>query len=205
MPPSFIQYVWDALSGRFRGRDGRFVSLANVRSSLDNALHAAGDDARDIAALYSSGTIGVAEFERQMQQLIKGTQIYASAVSTGGYANMAAAELTQLQQRLTEQFYYLRNWTDDLAAGVRITPGQLGARARMYALSARHTFDVTYRAGQVARGFDQELNTLNPGESCDGCRQQSALGWVSIGTLIPIGQRTCISNCNCLISYRKSA
>lgn len=205
MPPSFIQYLWDALSGRFRGLDGRFVSIANVRRSLDSALGAAGDDAKDIAALYTSGSIGVAEFERQMQQLIKSTQIYASAVSAGGYANMGVAELTQLQQRLAEQFSYLSNWADDVAAGAPGAIRAMGARARMYPLAARYTFDVTYRAGQVVRGFDQEMNTLNPGESCDVCRQQTALGWVSIGTLIPIGQRTCISNCNCGISYRKSA
>ena len=205
MAASFIRYLWDAASGRFRGLNGQFVSLANVRAALDSALDGASQDAAAIANLYASGTIGVAEFENRLQALIKETQLYSSAVAAGGFANIGTAELDVLQQRLAEQFAYLSDWADDLAAGTTQSTRGMAARAGMYAQSARNTFDVTYRAGQALRGFDEERNILNPGESCDLCREQTALGWVPIGTLIPVGQRTCISNCNCVVNYRSAA
>ena len=172
---------------------------------MDRALDGAAQDAAAIADAYTSGSIGIAEFERQMQQLIKDTQIYSSAVAAGGFANLDAAALDVFQQRLAEQFTYLSDWMDDLAAGTAQSTRGMAQRAGMYAQSARNTYDVLYRAGQVERGFDEERNILNPGESCELCREQTALGWVPIGTLIPIGQRTCLSNCNCVVNYRNAA
>ena len=205
MAASFIRYVWNAVAGRFISPGGQFVSFASVRSDLDRALDGASQDAAAIANLYASGTIGVAEFENRLQALIKETQLYSSAVAAGGFANIDAAALDVFQQRLAEQFTYLSDWMDDLAAGTAQASRGMAQRAGMYAQSARNTFDVTYRAGQALRGFDEERNILNPGESCDLCREQTALGWVPIGTLIPVGQRTCISNCNCVVNYRSAA
>jgi len=202
---SFIPYLFDALTGRFRAANGQFLSFESVRSDLDRALDGASEDAAAIANAYTSGSIGIAEFERQMQQLIKNTQLYSSAVAAGGFSNIDAAALDVFQQRLAEQFTYLSDWMDDLAAGTAQSTRGMAQRAGMYAQSARNTYDVTYRAGQALRGFDEERNILNPGESCDLCREQTALGWVPIGTLIPVGERTCISNCNCVVNYRNAA
>jgi len=205
MPPSIIGYLWNELAGRFIAPSGQFVTFAQVRKALDAAIDGAGQDARGIAAAYSSGAIGVAEFERQMQQLIKDTQVYSSAVGAGGFSSIGARELSLLQSRIGEQFAYLSDLADDLAAGVRISPAQLAARSNLYAQSARNTYDVTFRAGQLARGYGEERNIVHPGEHCDMCLDQSARGWVPIGTLVPIGRRTCIGNCNCTIDYRRAA
>ena len=205
MAASFIRYAFNEIAGRFFGADGRFVSLANVRAALDNALSGAADDAAAIAQAYTSGTIGIAEFERQIQQLIKDSQVYASAVAAGGFANIDVVAIDVLQQRLAEQFSYLSNWADDLAAGTAQSTRGMAQRAKMYALSARNTYDVTYRAGQIERGYGEELNVLHPGEHCELCIEQTDLGWVPIGTLIPIGQRTCLSNDLCTVTYRMSA
>lgn len=202
MAPSVIGYVWNAIARRFIGPDGRFVELALVRAQLDSALSAAAREAAGIADAYSSGAIGVGEFEAQMRSLIKDTQIYAVAVSAGGFNQMGVSELDLLTQRIAEQFAYLRGWADQLRSGVVGSEKALRARAMMYPQSARNSYDVNNRTGQLIAGYTEERNILNPGESCAVCLAQTALGWVEIGVLIPIGERTCLSNCNCDIRYR---
>lgn len=205
MAPSVIGYFWNAGAGRFVTAGGRFLAFSEVRRALDVALDGAGQDARAIAAQFSSGLIGVSEFERQMQRLVKDTQLYSSAVAAGGFSQLGGAELSLLESRIAEQFRYLSNLSDDLAAGAKISPAQLAARSNLYAQSARNTYDVTYRAAQLARGYDEERNVTHPGEHCEECLQESARGWVATGTLKPVGQRTCLGNCNCTIEYRRSA
>lgn len=201
MAPSVIGYVFDALTGRFRGADGRFLSTALVRKQLDSALDGAARDAAAIADSFSSGAIGVTEFENQMRQLIKDTQIYSVAVSAGGFNQMGVSEIDLLTQRIAEQYSYLGAWADQLRSGVQGSERALAARAKMYVYAARNSYDVNYRTGQLIRGYTEEKNILNPGESCSVCISMTNLGRVPIGTLIPIGERTCLGNCNCDIKY----
>lgn len=200
MAAGVIGYFWNAFAGRFIGPGGQFLSFAAVRAGLDSALTAASADARAIAEAYNAGEIGVLEFENQMRELIKDTQIYSAAVASGGFNALGTQEIAALESELTEQFAYLSNWADDLASGLVRTAH--GGRAAMYAQAARSTYDQIYRGGQIDRGFTEERNILNPGESCDLCISITDDDWVDIGTNIPIGLRTCLSNCNCSTEYR---
>lgn len=200
MAAGVLGYVWNAIAGRFIGPNGQFLSFAAVRAGLDTALDGASADARLIAEAYNAGEIGVAEFENQMRVLIKDTQIYSAAVASGGFNALGAQEIAALEAELTAQFEYLANWADDLASGAARTA--IGGRAAMYAQAARTTYDQIFRGGQIDRGYTEERNILNPGESCDLCISITDDDWVDIGTNIPIGLRTCLTNCNCDTEYR---
>lgn len=202
MAPSVVGYVWNQLAGRFIARNGEFVAFSAVRAALDQALVGASHDAAALAQQLTDGVIGVPQFENAMRGLIKETQIYSMAVAAGGFDSMTQQHLNQLQARLTEQFSFLSDWSDDLAAGKIGSTKQMAARARMYAQSARRTFDEAFRGGQIARGFREERNRLGKADHCVQCVDMSAIGWVLIGTLVPIGLRICLSNCKCVIEYR---
>jgi hypothetical protein len=73
-----------------------------------------------------------------------------------------------------------------------------GGKAAM----GRATFETVRARDDVARGADEERNVLAPAEHCDQCRSLAALEWVPIGTLPPIGARTCGSNDRCSIRRR---
>ncbi|MGC1176828.1 MAG: hypothetical protein WA843_02055 [Candidatus Saccharimonadales bacterium] len=178
------------------------MAFSTVRSALDQALRGSAEDAAAIAQRYSDGFISVAEFEREMQELIKSTQIYSVAVAAGGFDSMTQRHVDLLQERLTSQFGYMSDWADDLASGARGSSKQMAARARMYVKSARASFSDVYGADQTLRGLTQEQNILGNAEHCAGCLAQTARGWQPIGSLMPIGQRDCLTNCECLIDYR---
>ena len=178
MAPSVIGYVWEESTGRFRAPNGRFLSVQDVRKQLDFALAGSANDAKLLADAYNSGVITLAEFETQMQELIKATQIYSTAVASGGFAQVGAAEVAKLDGELRTQYAYLSDWADDLASGVVRTASH--SRAAMYAKAARGTFHDIYGLGQGARGITQDRTILQPGAHCGPVLGQSGLGWVEL-------------------------
>lgn len=202
MAPSYIPYGWNEGAGRFTNPGGQFVSISEVRGALDFALDEASIEARALAGALAEGSIGIAEFENAMRLLIKDTQIYSSAVAVGGFDGLVDNALAFVETRLESQFAYLSDWADDLAANGLGTAGSMGARARMYMQSARATYGDLYAESAADRGEEEERNIINPGEHCDDCLEMEALEWVPIGTLIPIGSRQCLGNCNCVLEYR---
>ncbi|MEO7102863.1 MAG: hypothetical protein ABI119_05955 [Gemmatimonadaceae bacterium] len=219
MAPYYPKYGWNAKAGRYYGADGRFVTLDEVRAAIDDALIAEGTHAGAFASLVREGKISVFDFANLMRAAIKDSQIYAAAVASGGYSNIDVHGLTELTSRVAEQFKYLEEWiatlTGDLGndaeqalvrleeAGKRgISEAQMTARAKMYMSAARGTYEAIYEHAQQRRGFTEYRNRLGHAEHCAQCVDMTAIGWVLIGTLVPIGQRTCLTNCKCHIEYR---
>lgn len=204
---SAIRYTWNNAAGRFVAPSGQFVSLAEVRAALDRAIVTAAAEAKGIAKLLEEGTIGYLDFLHSMQALIKDTQIYATAVAAGGYSNITTDNLIELTNSLTEQYAFLVDWVDQLYDKItkaeESTLARMEARAAMYVTAARPLFYRIYTQGQGARGYNQERNVLHPAEHCDLCLHETDRDWVSLGALIPIGQRTCLSNDKCSIEYRR--
>lgn len=214
MPASTIGYTWNTAAGRFIAPSGQFVSVEEVRRALDRALHEAALKGKTIASDLVNGSVSLLDFERLMRTLIKDTQIYAAAVAAGGYSQLQVSHLSELSARIAEQFAYLSEWTTEIAKKesevsdeivFEQTERAMSARAAMYAQSARRTFEALWKTDQEARGFDEERNVLGHAEHCAMCVDMTSVGWVRIGTLVPIGERTCLTNCRCRIEYRRSA
>ena len=74
----------------------------------------------------------------------------------------------------------------------------------MYGQASRTLYENIRRRESSDAGFRFERNVLHPADHCDQCVNQSALGTVPIGSLVPIGRRTCRSNCRCTLSYSKT-
>jgi hypothetical protein len=211
MPPHVTPYTWNPTAKRFIAPSGQFVSLEEVRAGLDSAIAQAALKNKILVDDLVRGTISVFEFERLMQVAIKDTQLYAAAVAAGGYSAISGEQLVFLTQRVSEQFAYLAEWVHrvgekegDVNEEVEFeeTEKAMAARAAMYAQSARRTFEAMWKSQQVDAGKTEERNVLGNAEHCAQCVDMSAIGWVLIGTLIPIGERTCLSNCKCRILYR---
>ena len=53
-------------------------------------------------------------------------------------------------------------------------------------------------------GMTEERNFLEPdADHCQECWDEAAKGWSPLGTLIPIGERTCLTKCQCKFEYRR--
>jgi hypothetical protein len=53
-----------------------------------------------------------------------------------------------------------------------------------------------------ARGAEEERSILGATDSCEECIEEAEKDWSPIGSLIPVGSRTCLSSCKCVFDYR---
>ncbi len=75
----------------------------------------------------------------------------------------------------------------------------------MYVEAGRATYHVIDSELHEEMGFDEERSIRYSADSCAGCIGAERLGWALIGTIPPIGTRTCLGNCLCRMEYRRRA
>lgn len=195
-------YVYDDSVGQYRDvATGRFVSREAVRDELDRVIRRA-----EIAVVRETnwminGTIEIGEWQMRMANLIRIEHTAAAAAGAGGWANMDASDWGRVGQELRQQYAWLENFARDVESG-RLTPEQIVARARMYSEAARGSYEQARRYGMKWRGAVEERRILGDADHCDCCVEQANRGWQPIGSLLAIGECTCIVNCKCTFVYR---
>lgn len=202
MPPRG-GYTWDQAAGRYRDARGRFVPRAAVRSAIDDALARANARARSLAEQLRGRRISLADWTLQMRGLVKEVHLYSAAAAKGGWDQLSPADYGRVGQVVRGEYAFLQRFAADIAAG-RPLDGRFLRRVELYAQAGRRTYHQVERADMEVRGYDLEENILGPADHCDECPSLTAQGPVPIGTLPPIGTRTCLANCRCRIRYRNS-
>lgn len=202
-------FTWDARSARYRDAAGRFVSRTDVRRALDSALDAQQRRLLAIAEDVRAGKLTLRVFRDEMQAGLKELHLYSAAAARGGWAQMSPADFGRVGRELRDQYGYLDRFVRDIRAGRQRLDGSFIVRVKMYAQSGRGTYHVTEGIVMRALGMTEERNILNrAAEHCisnderEGCEEVSAQGWQPLGTLTPIGDRVCLTNCRCEMAYR---
>lgn len=200
-----VQYTWSKESQRFRDLStGRYVSERTVRDLVDKVADLASQRMGEAAARYRTGAITIDAFQAEMFATIKDSQIAAAMLAHGGRSQMGPAEWGQVGQRIRTQYAYARQMIGDILDGRQRVNGRLDARARQYGQAARATYERIRGPQSAGAGMQFERNVLGAAEHCDSCVNQTAQGWVPIGTLVPVGSRSCRGNCRCTISYSRT-
>jgi hypothetical protein len=195
-------YQYNGRAGRFRNPDtGRFISRAEVRDAIDRIILASQRRAQGATDDVRAGRISLDEWQRILREEIKRTQLDAEMLARGGRAQMTAADFGRVGQRVREQYRFLRDFAQQLKDGAIRTDGTAINRAKMYSAASRAAFHESERDVMQAAGYTHERSMLAIAEHCDVCVREAARGSVPIGTLIPIGDRSCLSNCRCSIAY----
>jgi hypothetical protein len=117
---------------------------------------------------------------------------------------MSPADWGWTGQRLRQQYQWLDGFAQDLATGKQALDGTLAVRASLYAEASRATHREMERRQARLRGEQQEKNQLGAADHCPGCLEQTARGWQPIGSLVPVGSRTCLARCHCSIAFRNA-
>jgi hypothetical protein len=204
--PNGSPYRWRASAGRYVDPlTGRFVAQTTVRRWLDDALAAEQRRMQRAARAYRASAQTLSEldaFERAMREGIKNTHLMAAMSANGGAAQMTAADYGRVGRIVRFHYEKLEAWMQRIADGTAPLDGRFVVYAALYAGAARGTH-YTF-AGRVAAtaGMTWEENLLGAtDQSCAECLTQTDMGQVPIGTLVPVGQRTCLGNCECTIVY----
>lgn len=204
MPPiGADRYGWNTAAARFYDRTtGRYVSRDIVRSAIDDLLKQEEQYVRKVSEQLRRGQIDLASWQHEMRQVIKDTHLQVEALARGGWEQLTQADYGRVGAAVREQYQYLDKFTSAIAAENYKLDGRFITRAVMYAKSARPFFHDEQRELLEESGYTHERNVLHPAEHCQQCLDQSALGWVLIGTVVPIGDRQCLSNDRCTMRYR---
>lgn len=204
MPLSRVRsgYQWDARAGRYRRRDGRFIPRLTVRRALDRALLAADREISAVSSRLVAGTVTISEWQTAVAAATRDAHLYSAALAKGGWAQMTQSDYGRVGAMLRERNKFLVRFAQEIEAGGLSLP-QIRARAEMYTESGRTIYHLTERI-EMRDHYDmtEERSVLGPADHCAGCLAEREKGWVAIGSIQPIGTRTCLSRCKCHIEYR---
>lgn len=200
----FPLYTFDLRSARYRSkRTGRFVDPTAVRRALDAALQNQAATARDLSARLAARSIDVDAWELGMRDVIRNTQIFASAAGRGGFAQMDAREFGLVGQRVRRQNEFLTKRVQQIRDGLPLNATFLQS-TEGYAKAAKPAFLAARQDAVQSSGFDETATDLHPAEHCQGCTREAARGFVKIGTEVPIGDRECGPHDRCTQRFRNS-
>jgi len=196
-------FGWNAAAARYVDAQGRFVSKASVRAAIDGALDNASAVMAQATEALRMRAITVTQWHTIMRREVKNVHLYSAAAAKGGWAQLTPQDLGYLGQRIRQELGYLDRFARQLRNPRFPRDGRVTARARMYAQAGRYTYHRVDRQVQLGIGMTHERNILSAGEACESCIEQADLEWVPIGTLVPVGNRQCLTNCRCDIAYKK--
>jgi hypothetical protein len=190
-------------AGRYYTRYRQPIAWVSVRGNLDSLLEASKRDVDADCAALRDGRISLGEWQSRMETWIKMSQIVAGALQVGGYDMMTAADWQRVENAIYFQLDHLRQFSNQIAGGLPLD-GNICRRMKMYLDSARGTYHAMEEGVMANRGFDLYLNVLSDAEHCGGCIEETAKGWIPVGTGTPIGARDCMSGCKCHWEYMNS-
>lgn len=198
-------FRWDAVSRRFRDPSGKFVSESTVRAVLDRTLASGAQATRGITEGLASGNVSLAQWQAGMREAVKSSQLAASALAKGGWAQMSSSDFLFAARRIKEQYRHLRKFAGQLATGAQPLGAQAAARAELYAEAARATHREMERRLARQGNREYERSVLGAADHCEGCLDAASAGWQPIGSLPAVGSRDCLSRCHCHFEFRMAA
>lgn len=178
-----------------------------VRSALDKAIEESQEEVAELTVRLQEGEISLARWQQSMARALKDAHLNAGALTKGGFENLSQRDFGQIGGRIRDELEYLRGFVEDIEDGAQNLDGSAIRRAKMYPGKARKTHHKLHRREMQKIGYNQEKNVLGIAEHCSECVELTTRGddgWVPNGTLTPIGDRTCLSNCKCSIQYRRT-
>lgn len=195
--------LFDPRSGRYRNRaTGRFVPEADIRAVVDAVADGTSNLMSGLGERLRSGTLSLADFESEMMRLIRLSHVGTGVMASGGRDQMSPARWGRIGRVIRDEYARLRDFAGQIQDGTQPLDGRLDARARLYGQQARVQFETTRAAEDQNRGFTEERSVLGQAHHCRLCITEAGKGWQPIGTLIPIGSRTCLSNDRCTMRRR---
>lgn len=196
------QYQYDPRSRRYRDTTtGQYLSAKTVRSAIDQIIDAQTVDMRDLAQNLVDGSLSLADWQMKSAALLKNLHVAMGLAATGGLEATSASDLGYIASQIKKQYSYLNKMALEIRKGEQALDGTLVARAALYTQAGREIYEAVVARAAKDGGATQERSILGAADHCNDCVGEAAKGWVDIGTLIPIGQRQCLSNCRCGMQY----
>ncbi len=158
---------------------------------------------REIGIALGNGDIDAQRYTIEMTHEIETEHVAAAAIYRRGLDELTTQDNLVVRSRLNSELGYLGGLVVGWVGGT-VTQGRLASRSQQYGAAVRPTYYAVGTADLRSEGFELERNLLSPVDNCEGtgsCIQETQRGFVTVGELIPIGNRLCLSNCQCQAEY----
>ena len=138
-----------------------------------------------------------------MREGVKATHSAMSQLAFGGKEQMGARQRGKLGSLLVQQYGFLSRFLMGVQSGDDTpSPG----RSAQYGQSGWISYTESIAQREKYAGMQEERSFLEPdADHCEECFQEAGKGWQPIGSLVPVGDRTCRANDQCEFEYRQSA
>lgn len=201
-------FEWSETAGRYRDLStGRFVSERVITARMERVTAAASDAMEEITGRLLDDQITLPEWRSAMQREISDVNRICAAVSKG-WQRMTPSDWGFAGSWIKKQYRWLDKFARELASGKQPMNRTAITRARMYGQAGRGLYQEMRRRGEKKRGKTEEMRVLGPNENhcestetIDGCIELAGR-WAPIGTLPPIGESPCYTNCKCQFRFR---
>lgn len=179
----------------------RRVTVEQARRLVMRLVRSARRDFRGVTSSLVAGSISPGRWYRAMARGIAAIHTAAGMVAAGT-ARPIEAIRAAIDAAVQRQLGFLNRWYRQLKTVAAPLDGRAVGRAGLYANSAWGSAQVVWRLRAMAAGYRWERRRLGLVERhCPDCLDYAAMGWQPIGTLPPIGDSLCRSNCDCRFEY----
>lgn len=202
--PGLPDFRWNATAGRYIAPNGQFVPVSMIRAGLNDFMLSVTDEMAVVSRSLVAGELTLAQWEARMLVLVKDANLAGAAVESGGWFAMKASEFGRAGAIIRGEYGFLHDFAKEIAAGTQKLDGTLIRRAQLYGQRGRSTYYDFAKVRAIESGFDENRSILTPADHCEKCVSEAEKGFQPIGKMIPIGQRTCRTNCRCYVEYRNS-
>jgi hypothetical protein len=160
-----------------------------------------------LAEQLKSGAITINEWQAAMRDVVKSELILAMDLAKDGRSNVTPSDWGFVGSQTKALYEKLDGFAADIAADPAkwLNGRALNARMALYGQVGYSALEEDIGREKEKGGFMEERSVLDPAitNHCDGCKEEAGKGWRPIRSLIPIGERDCVSNCRCTMEYRK--
>lgn len=199
------RFLWLAAFLYFDVARQKIIPPKAARAILDAALQAGYAEIDALSKRLVSGAITPDKWALEMERIIEAVNRAGAAAAQGGWAQLTGADAAFVQARIDRQLEFLRGFLDDIKGGKQKLNGNLLRRARMYGDAGRGAYEDMRGRLHGQSGYDEERRVLGIADHCPDCVDYAAMGWRPIGSLPPIGDSVCRTNCHCGFEYRNKA
>lgn len=196
------EWSYDPISGRYRGKNGRFLSQAAVEALVDGRIKKLNNQLQDFTKRLINGDITIDQWQGSVREALKPAHIQAAMVGVGGKQALSQYDYGRIGQRLRSEYAYLQNFASDLLGG-RISAPMALARIGLYAESVRGSYWEGTTIRREKEGYSLMRRILDAqAVHCQDCIGYAARGIVPIGSLPMPGQRcACRARCRCTVQF----
>lgn len=197
---------WSASKRAYYSRSRPGARLKRIpEDTIRRVLQQAADSSKTALARLTQelvdNKITIAEWAVAVRDEIRNGHRVAALLANGNALDARAAG--QLGAAVRRQYQYFEAFVRQIEDGTAPLGPRSVARARLYGQAIMTMYERAVVAREAAAGRTRYKLVLAPAEHCDQCVEDAAKGFVPIGTLKAIGERTCLVNCRCHWEYAR--